>query len=44
MPNILSEEDINLVCDEIVIDDDFEKSDTEIETYVWMEEVKYPQA
>ena len=32
IPNILNEEDINVVIEEIVNNKDFEKSDTEIET------------
>ena len=33
MPKVLNEEDIDLVTEEIVNNKDFEKSDTEIETY-----------
>ena len=33
LPNILNEEDLEVVIDEIVNSKDFEKSDTEIETY-----------
>ena len=33
IPNILNEEDIDVAIDEIVDDEDFEKSDTETETY-----------
>ena len=40
IPNILNEEDIDIVIDEVVNNKDFEKSDTEIETY---EELKFPQ-
>ena len=43
IPNILKEEDIDKVIDEICNDKDFEKSDTEIETYDSIEESKYPQ-
>ena len=43
IPNILNEEDIDIVIDEIVNNKDFEKSDTEIETYQSIEELKYPQ-
>ena len=39
--NILIEEDIDLVIEEIVNNKDFEKSDTEIETYESIEEVKF---
>ena len=41
IPNILNEEDIDVVF-EIISDKDFEKSDTEIETYESIE-LKYPQ-
>ena len=40
--NILNEEDIDIVIDEIINHTDFEKSDTEIETYQSIEELKYP--
>ena len=43
MPNILNEEDIDLVIEEIVNNKDFEKSDTEIETHESIEELKFPQ-
>ena len=43
IPNILNEEDIDIVIDEIVNNKDFEKSNTEIETFDNMEELKYPQ-
>ena len=43
IPNILNEEDIDLVIIEVVNNKDFEKSDTEIETYDNIEEIKYPQ-
>ena len=43
IPNILNEEDIDIVNDEIVKNEDFEKSDTEIETYESIEEIKFPQ-
>ena len=42
-PNILNEEDIDIVIEEIGNDKDFEKSDTEIETYETIEELKFPQ-
>ena len=42
-PNILNEEDIDVVIEEIVINTDFEKSDTEIETYESIEELKVHQ-
>ena len=41
--NILNEEDMDLVIGDIVNDNDFEKSDTEIETYESIEELKFPQ-
>ena len=43
IPNILNEEDINMVIDKIVNSKDFEKSDSEIETYESIEELKFPQ-
>ena len=43
MPNILNEEDIDVVTEEVNNDKDFEKSDTEIETYESIEKLKYPQ-
>ena len=43
IPKILNEEDIDIVIDEIVNNKDFEKSDTEIETYENIEELKFPQ-
>ena len=43
IPNILNEEDIDIVIDDIVSDKDFQKSDNEIETYESIEELKYPQ-
>ena len=43
MPNFLNEEDIDIVIDELVNDKDFEKSDTEIETYESIGELKFPQ-
>ena len=41
--NILNEERIDVVIDAIVGNKDFEKSDTEIETYESIEELKFPQ-
>ena len=41
--NILNEEDIDVVIEEIVINEDFEKSDTEIETYESIEELNFSQ-
>ena len=43
IPNILNEEDIDIVIEEIVNNKDFEKSDTEIETFDNIEELKFPQ-
>ena len=43
IPNVLNEEDIDIVIEEIVNNKDFHKSDTEIETYDNIEELKYPQ-
>ena len=43
IPNILIEEDIDVVIKEIVNNKDFEKSVTEIETNESIEELKYPQ-
>ena len=43
IPIILNEEDIDMVNEEIVNNKDFEKSDTEIETYECIEERKIPQ-
>ena len=41
--NILNEEDIDVVNDEIVKIKDFPKSDTEIETFDNLDELKFPQ-
>ena len=41
--NILIEADIDVVIEEIVNNIDFEKSNTEIETYESIEELKFPQ-
>ena len=43
LPNILNEEVIEVKTGEIVNDKDFEKTDTEIETYESFEELKFPQ-
>ena len=43
MPEILNEEDIDVVIDEIGNDKDSQKSGSEIETYESIEELKYPQ-
>ena len=42
--NILNEEDVDVVIEEVVINENFKKSDTEIETFDNIEEIKYPQA
>ena len=41
IPNILNEEDLDVVIEEIVNNKDFQKSDTEIETYESIEELKF---
>ena len=43
IPNILNEEDIDIVIEEIVNNKDFEKSNTEIETFDNIEELRFPQ-
>ena len=43
LPNSLSEEDIDIVIQELVNNKDFENSDTEIENYESIEELKFPQ-
>ena len=43
IPNILNEEDIDIVIKEITNNKDFEKSDTEIETFDNIEELRYPE-
>ena len=43
IPNILNEEDIDIVIEEVTNNKDFEKSDTEIEIYESIEELKIPQ-
>ena len=43
IPNILNENDIDIVIEEIVNNKDFEKSDTEIETFDNIEELRYSQ-
>ena len=42
-PNILKEEDLDLLIKEVINNKDFEKSDIEIETFEGIEELKYPQ-
>ena len=43
IPNILNEEDIDVVIEEIFNNKDFEKSNTEVETYESREELEFPQ-
>ena len=43
IPNILNEPDIVIVINEIVINKNFEKSNTEMETFESIEELKLPQ-
>ena len=43
IPNILNEADKDIVIKEIVNNKDFQKSDTEIETFESIEELKFPQ-
>ena len=43
IPNILNEENIDIVIDELVNNKDFEKSDIEIETYESIEELNFSQ-
>ena len=42
-PTILNEEDIDIAIDEIGNNKDFQKSDTEIQTYESIEELNFPQ-
>ena len=43
IPNILNEIDIDIIIEEIVNNKDFQKSNTEIETYESIEELTFPQ-
>ena len=43
IPNILNEEDLDIVIEEIINNEDFEKSDVDIETFDNIEELRYPQ-
>ena len=43
IPNILNEEDIDIVIEEVINNKDFQKSNTKIETYESIEELKFPQ-
>ena len=43
IPNILNEDEIELVIEQMVTDKDFEKSGCEIDTYDGIDELKYTQ-
>ena len=43
IPNISKEKDIDLVIEKKFNNEDFEKSDTELETYESIKEMKFPQ-
>ena len=43
IPNTLNEEDSDLVIEEVINNKDFQKSDTEIETFESIEDLKFPQ-
>ena len=43
IPNVLNEEDLDIVIEEVINNKDFQKSDTEIETYESIEDLKFPQ-
>ena len=43
IPNILNDEDIDIVIEEIVNNKDFQKSDFEIEKFDNIEDLKFPQ-
>ena len=43
IPNILNEEDFDMVIDKLCNDMDFQRSDTEVETYKSIEKLKFPQ-
>ena len=43
IPNFFNEDDIGVVIEEIINNKDFLKSDTEMETYESIEELKFPQ-
>ena len=43
IPNLLNEEDIDVVIEEIVNNKNFQKSNTEIETFDNIEDLKFPQ-
>ena len=43
IPKILNEEDLDKAIEEVINNKDFQKSDTEIETYESIEDLKFPQ-
>ena len=43
IPNILNEENLDLIIEEVINNKDFQKSNIEIETFDNIEELKYPQ-
>ena len=43
IPNILNEEDIDVVIDEGINNKDFQNINTEMETYDSIQNIKYPQ-
>ena len=43
IPNILNEENLDLIIEEVINNKDFQKSNIEIETFNNIEELKYPQ-
>ena len=43
IPNILNEEDIDMVIEELINNKDFQKSDVELERFGSIEDLKYPQ-
>ena len=43
IPNILNEEDIDVVIEGVINNKDFDKSNTEIESFTNIEELKFPQ-
>ena len=43
IPNILNEEGLDIVFEEVIINKNFEKSNTEIETIDSIEEIGFPQ-
>ena len=42
IPNILNEEDLDILIEEIINNKDFQKTDIEIETFDNIEELKFP--